>query len=317
MLDVSIVLCCYNSASRIKPTLEHIANQELNGLSCEIILVDNNCSDDTVKVALEIWNQCDSPFQLSIITENKSGLSNARKAGVLSSKGKLIVFCDDDNWLDRNYISKAFIIAESNLKIGILGGRGIPVTDVPLPHWFSTYSVNYATGVLDINTGDITSRGWIWGAGMVVRRSILLRLYRLGIESVATDRVKDKLTSSGDVELCYWVFLSGYKLWYNEDLVFKHYLPSIRLTKEYLIKLVSSQRASQSSLNVYQPHITAKRQLNNKRSIYIEFINSIICNLKGKDLRLFYIFPALSFLLNKFDRELVRKVNRMSFMTNV
>ena len=50
-MNLSTVICCYNSSSRIETTLEYLAKQKLKDLSCEVILVDNNCSDATVEVA--------------------------------------------------------------------------------------------------------------------------------------------------------------------------------------------------------------------------------------------------------------------------
>ena len=80
----------------------------IENLQLEVILVDNNCSDNTAKVAIEVWSKFGNPFCLSILTEPTPGLSYARKKGVLSAKGEIIVFCDDDNWLNENYLSMGF-----------------------------------------------------------------------------------------------------------------------------------------------------------------------------------------------------------------
>lgn len=49
---VSIVICCYNSASRLPETLQHIAEQEVAAnISWEVIVVDNASTDNTQEIA--------------------------------------------------------------------------------------------------------------------------------------------------------------------------------------------------------------------------------------------------------------------------
>jgi glycosyltransferase involved in cell wall biosynthesis len=98
-INVSIIICCYNSESRISSTLEHIAKQKIENLQLEVILVDNNSNDNTAKVAIEVWSKLGNPFSLSILKEPTPGLSYARKKGVSSANGEIIIFCDDDKIL--------------------------------------------------------------------------------------------------------------------------------------------------------------------------------------------------------------------------
>ena len=176
-LDISIIICCYNSEHRIKSTLEHLACQNLGDLLCELILVDNNCKDNTVKTAFSVWKDCGNPFTLRVEEENIPGLSNARKKGIFSAKGDIIVFCDDDNWLEEKYVFYGYHIMLSNPEIGVLGGRGLPVFETDEPAWFSSYQSSYAVGYQSINSGDISNRGYVWGAGCFVRRKIMIDLY--------------------------------------------------------------------------------------------------------------------------------------------
>jgi len=113
-LGVSVIICCYNSEHRIKSTLDHLACQNLGDLKCELILVDNNCKDNTVKKVLSVWKDSGNPFTLCVEIENIPSLSNARKKGNFIAKGEIIVFCDDDNWLEEKYLFNGFQIMRSN-----------------------------------------------------------------------------------------------------------------------------------------------------------------------------------------------------------
>ncbi|MBK6397553.1 MAG: glycosyltransferase [Bacteroidetes bacterium] len=58
MQGISIVICCYNSESRIKETLEALQMQEVgNDIKWEVLLVDNNSTDKTIEVSEMIWKK--------------------------------------------------------------------------------------------------------------------------------------------------------------------------------------------------------------------------------------------------------------------
>lgn len=51
----SVIICCYNAVTRLKPTLEHIAGLKVpDGWAAELIIVDNNSSDDTTAYARKV-----------------------------------------------------------------------------------------------------------------------------------------------------------------------------------------------------------------------------------------------------------------------
>jgi glycosyltransferase involved in cell wall biosynthesis len=251
-INISIILCCYNSAQRIVPTLEHLAKQQLAALKCEIILVDNNCTDTTVAEATKVWDRCGNPFLLKIVEASTPGLSSARKAGAFASSGEILIFCDDDNWLDQDYAQIAYGIMKENYAIGVLGGRSYPAFSIEPPYWFSTYQGDYAVGVQGIASGDISHRGYVWGAGAVVRRSMFLKFLDSGFDFLCAGRQGDKLSSGEDSEFCQWHLLAGLKLWYDERLIFSHYIPENRLTKAYLGKMHEGFAASYTYLKKYR-----------------------------------------------------------------
>lgn len=253
---ISVVICCYNSEQLIKPTLEHLANQDTNKtFNYEVVLVDNNCKDHTVEVAKAVWNELDADINLNIVTESKPGLSYARETGVNHSNGDLIIFCDDDNWLKSDYLQIAFDFMSKHAEVGVLGGQSIGLLEGGAPNWWSKEATNYAVGEQAAKSGDITNRSYVWGAGMVFRKSLFLRLYNTGFESLLSDRKGELLSSGGDSELCKWFVLMGYKLWYLKSLKFMHYITTDRLTDNYLVRLLDGHKQAQPILNLYNRFI--------------------------------------------------------------
>lgn len=250
--DITVVVCCYNSARRLQPTLEHLVSQQLRSeLNYELVLIDNNSTDNTSELAANIWKSFNSKINLTVVREPLSGLSHARKTGVSVAKGEIIIFCDDDNWLDVNYLQIAFDFMKNHPQVGILGGKGIAVSSAEFPDWFSTYQGDYAVGVQGLESGEISNRGYVWGAGMTVRKKEILSLYNAGFSGSLTGRKGADLQAGDDSEICKWYLIVGKSLYFNELLVFRHYIEEFRLTIDYNKKLNQGFSQSQIALNQY------------------------------------------------------------------
>jgi len=256
MIKYSVVICAYNATARLRRTLEHLVALDYQPEMVEIILVDNNSNDGTAEFAQNVWAAFETRFSLRIVMEKNQGLSHARKRGIREAQGEFIVFCDDDNWLDSQYLKIANAVLENNSAIGVIGGQGIPVTDAEqLPNWFYTYADGYATGVQAMNSGDISARGYVWGAGAIVRRYLLLAAVSDGKEWLMSDRTGSVLSSGGDSEMCKWYLLAGYKLWYEERMMFHHFIPKDRLTLEYLEKQHRGFEQAATIINLYDAYL--------------------------------------------------------------
>ncbi len=255
---ISVVICCYNSEPRIQATLKHLALQDITGkFECEIIVVNNASTDETEAVVNQVWYECGNPYPLKIIFEENPGLAFARKCGVKEAKFSYGVFCDDDNWLAADYLSRVFEIFETKGKVGIVGGCSTPVFNSVGPAWFYTNCKIYAVGIQANQTGDITYRGYIWGAGMGFRTWLLQEIFESGFDPLVSDRKKDALTSGGDGEISSWFIFAGYRLWYDQALVFQHYIPETRLTYSYYEKLVAGFKLDKT-FSVYRNYIIFK-----------------------------------------------------------
>lgn len=251
MIGMSIIICCYNSAKRIIRTLEHIVDQKVKSeILWEVILVDNASSDNTKATVEQFWKN-NNVAPLSIIDQNIPGLSFAREKGMKQAKYEYLLFCDDDNWLYPNYVQTAFYIMEDNEKIGALGGLGIPKFEIKPDKWIQKYSSVYATGGQADVAGE-TSSSVVYGAGCVNRKSAIEALFSNDFKYYLTGRQGEKLTAGEDHELCYALFLSGYKIWFDERLKFSHYIPKERINYCYITKSMKEFSKSAFYLNIYK-----------------------------------------------------------------
>lgn len=252
MINISIIVCCYNSQNVIIETLKHLANQRTDHrFEYEIVLVDNNCSDETVIIARQFWDQLEINTILNIISEPTPGLSHARKKGVQSSCGDLIVFCDDDNWLHFDYLQIAYDFMQEHPEVGALGGQSIEVLESSKPYWWDKKKTSYAVGKQSNHSGEVSTRGYLWGAGLVTKKSIMIHLYEAGFESLLTGRNGNVLASGDDSEICKWILFMDYKLWYLKELKFHHFITANRLEDTYLEKLMEGHSKAHDILNLY------------------------------------------------------------------
>src|SRR5260221_11052912 len=102
---ISVIVCCFNSATRISPTLKHLYNQKnISSSSWEIIIINNCSTDNTTEKATQVWDSFSSNKpSFKIVNESTPGLSVARQKGIDESYYDYVLFCDDDNWLEENY----------------------------------------------------------------------------------------------------------------------------------------------------------------------------------------------------------------------
>ncbi len=251
--SITVAVCCYNSARRLPDTLRRLAAQVVpEDIRWEVLVIDNASADGTADVALKVWPS-DAPAPLRVVSEPKAGLSNARHRAIMEAQYDIIGFIDDDNWVCDDWIQTASRTMSSHPEAGACGGPSEPVFESSPPEWFPRFSACYAVGDQASAEGDVTeTRGWLWGAGLCLRRKALLQLFSDGFTPLLSDRKGKQLTSGGDNELCYALIMAGWRVWYNPSLKLSHFLPKERLTSDYLKRWFAGAGASSVLAGIYE-----------------------------------------------------------------
>lgn len=272
---VSIVICCYNSAQRLPQTLAHLASQKgADEFPWEVIIVDNASTDDTAQIAKACWRQ-EASVPLHVVHEPQQGLSYARHRGFTEATYEIVSFVDDDNWVCPEWVQTVAEIMSQHPEAGACGGANEVVSEGEIPWWFEHYQCDYAVGVQAQERGDITwSRGFLWGAGLSIRKQALQKLLDQGFQALLTDRQGTTLLSCGDYELCLALRAAGWRLWYEPRLQLRHCLPAHRLQWSYLRRLKWGFGASSVGLD---PYSVIPRD--NKLSFKAHLMRSWYCRL--------------------------------------
>ena len=249
MNGISIVVCTFNGESRLKETLESIIKLKAE-FPWEVLVIDNNSRDKSSEISNLILSSYSVDFR--IISEPKPGLTFARWRGVAESKYDIILFCDDDNHLQEDFLIVGYEIFSKNPNCGILGSKGKKNILVKDPDWFERFSHSYAVGSLGKEDGAQPKGSYHYGASCFFKKVALEKLYELGFRSVLSDRTGSVLSSGGDVELCLAVQLLGFELWFDSRLVFDHFIEPHRLKWSYYLKLKEGIASSFPLLESYR-----------------------------------------------------------------
>ncbi len=96
MAEVSVIVPVYNRAGMVTRTLDSIKGQTFRPL--ELVVVDNNSSDDTPEV-LRRWKAANetADFRVTVATEPKRGAAAARNRGFDLSTSPVVIFFDSDD----------------------------------------------------------------------------------------------------------------------------------------------------------------------------------------------------------------------------
>jgi glycosyltransferase involved in cell wall biosynthesis len=231
-VSIDLVICTYNNATQLDRVLAALAKQQVSPqVNWSVVVVDNNCTDNTVAVVQRYIQSGQIP-NLRIVSEPKQGLTYARLCGVQNTTGDWIAYVDDDCLLQEDWVEQAAKFALAHPDCGGFGGQVILDWETPPPAFVLKYGYSFA----EQNHGTVAKQvSCLVGAGIVIRRSALLDIGWMN-QQFMTDRVGKKLISGGDVELALRL-ASKHVLWYNPDCKLMHLIPSRRTSAKYLINM--------------------------------------------------------------------------------
>jgi GT2 family glycosyltransferase len=242
---ISFIVCCHNSGERLRPTLQHLAQQRPGGLPQELLLVDNASRDGSADLAQRIWREYAPGFPIRVVSEEQVGLNRARVRGIEESRHEYLVFVDDDNWLADDYGCRSANILGRDPRVGILGGCAEASFPSEVPSWFDACQDAYAVGPQGQADGEVDpARGYVYGAGLILRYAAWERLLGAGFGFLSQDRAGAVLSGGGDNELCMAARMAGYRVCYVSGLSLRHRMTEARLQWPYLLALASGSGAS-------------------------------------------------------------------------
>lgn len=156
--EVSIVIPAYNEEKNILQTLYSLCNN-FSSKPVEIIVVNNNSTDNTESLVLSTGVRC--------VREMKQGITAARNAGLAQANGKYILNADADTIYPVDWVEEMIKPFESKKNVAVVYGRFsfIPIAKTgrltyffyeyfaDWIRWINKHSKDEAVNVYGFNSG--------------------------------------------------------------------------------------------------------------------------------------------------------------------
>jgi len=263
---MTIIICTHNPREDyLRRTLDALQQQTLPKDKWELLLIDNA----SINPLVGQWDLCWHPHARHV-REDELGLTPARLRGISDAGCELLVFVDDDNVLNPEYLATALAIAERHPMVGAFNGSIIGEFEQEPEE-----AVRFMLPTLAVR--EIQDVAWACqpgtqaiacapcGAGMVIRREVA-KTYAVKVNSdpvrKSLDRKGTALTSAGDSDMALCACAMGMGVGLFPELVMKHLIPKERLEQSYLIRLAEGMSQSQAILRyIWDKKIPKVREL--------------------------------------------------------
>ena len=191
-MKISVIICTHNPrVDYLQRTLGGLKNQTLEFGCWELLLIDNACT----KPLAASWDLSWHPHARHV-KEEKLGLTPARMRGIVESNGEVLIFVDDDNVLEKNYLRYAIDLLDLHTQIDCMGaGKLIPeYEEIPNKRLLPFINVLALRTVESDVWGLSSNIPEPWGAGLIVRK----RLANLYLKNINDNKIHETLGRKGN-----------------------------------------------------------------------------------------------------------------------
>ena len=224
--------------------MSSIRHQQIpEGDTFSVVVVDNASNQPITETVVEPL-KC-AGISVRLIQEPLPGIARARAAAVNASKAEWILFVDDDNELNPDYIAIGLRVIRDHPNVGCFGGKLLLPDSIKPPSWTQPF-LPYL-GIKDCGDERIERMSDHWGpwepptAGAFVHRDILQEWLRRAdgdVEFFRLGRKNRNLLSCEDSLIMLGAAKVGRTNAYEPSLQLRHHLAPFRFRFIYLIRLM-------------------------------------------------------------------------------
>jgi len=232
-MKISVAVCTYNRAKLLERCLNSLINQNYDKTEYEIIVIDNNSSDNTKEVVykfIETYPDC----KLRYIFEPIQGLSVARNKAIKETNSEILLFIDDDALADENLLKEHIRIYDEFKNVGCVGGK-IDVEFIDgKPRWldekyYSVYGyLNFSDYITEMNSPPI-------GTNISFSVNIIKNLNLKFDENLGRKGLN--FNGGEETAFCKVLLDNNYKIIYNPYAKVYHIVPYFKTKKSYFRKI--------------------------------------------------------------------------------
>ena len=259
---ITVIICTHNPRrDYLDRVLNSLKLQTFPKESWELLLIDN-ASELYLDAQIDLsWHS-----KARHIREEILGLTAARLRGIKEARNDILVFVDDDNILDINYLNNTIDIMQKYPNLGAVGGKSLPEFEIKPEDWVHQFysclalrDLGDETETYFPNLSDKVSKKYPEispiGAGIVLVKQAAQAYAELACQDtsrLSLGRTGKKLVSGEDNDIVLTLLGLGWGIGYFPQLRLTHLISANRVTKDYLAKL--NHASSRSWIQVLDFH---------------------------------------------------------------
>jgi len=248
MTGISLLIPTYNRAGYLQQALHSLNALEIPpGVEAEVLVIDNNCTDNTAEVVDQVARHHKLPVRH--ILERQQGLCFGRNRGIAEARYDHLGFLDDDILVSPQWVVSYFQ-AVRDFQADAVVGPVFPIFERSQPDFIrgraleiisSGYSRKGETPLLLPDTTAHELPGCNFGVSRELAR-------RLNGFNTQLDRIGKNLLAGGDTEFGLRLVASGGRTAYHPGCWIKHVMAEEKLSKAYLRKRAFGSGATVSKM---------------------------------------------------------------------
>jgi len=233
-MKLSVILCTHNPRLEyLSRTLEALRSQTVPRADWELVLIDNRSAEPLASRIDLSWHPEGRHFR-----QEELGLTPARLNGIAEAKGDLLIFVDDDNVLQRDYLETASRISVTHPHLGAFGGSVEAEFEVePDPRFQAMLPSLAIRSVKDAKWANFGMESLPFGAGLCVRAKVA----QAYAAKVSGSKIRRSLGRRGpslmggeDLDLAMTSYDFGMGVGLFGELILTHLIDKRRLSPKYL-----------------------------------------------------------------------------------
>jgi glycosyltransferase involved in cell wall biosynthesis len=229
----TVALCTHDHADRLVRTLADLRELRLPEAPWELLIVDNACSDSTPSLLeREVWP---AGWQVRVVREAMLGLSNARNCAMREAHGEYLIFVDDDETPDPDWL-RAFERLIMRHAPDAFGGPIEVLFEGDRPAWLTDDLLGFLGQLKRADVAvRLTEPGTSFNGGNFgVRRTAC---ERVGAFDPMLGRKGTDNTGGEEVDFYRRLLEGGFKVWWTPEAVISHRIQATKLKRSYFLDL--------------------------------------------------------------------------------
>lgn len=227
---ISVIICTYNRDRVFEETVRSFLDSRKDGIEHELLLVDNNSTDNTRDIGKRL--AAASPG-IRYLNEPLQGHPHAKNRGIRESTGDIVAFADDDVLFAKAWLPALASVFARNPDVSCVGGRVVPHFEEERPNWIEDdllwiYGVTrYGDREREIRYPEIPI-----GCNMAFRRAVF---DRIGDFHTSLGRKPGILLSGDEDHFLIRASKAGLKTLYSPDAEVAHRIPTARANRKWVL----------------------------------------------------------------------------------